>query len=509
MARFATKTATTKKTTNRKVKTFEGGDAYQLSPKKELATFLLTSFMNGGFYVDKAEQHDRLVELVKNVDPIFAAQAAIYARDKFGMRTVTHVVGGLLPELVKGEPWIKNFLNGVIVRPDDAVEMVAYSKHVVGGPIPNSLKKGVIIGLRKFDGYQLAKWNKAGRFNLVDTINLVTGGGNGRYRANVISDVANQLVRGELEVPATWEAQLSQAGQSGENADSAKAEVWADQVLSGKIGQMALLMNLRNIGIAATKLKNGDEVIAKAVELLTNPRRIEKARLFPFRYMTASDQLVRSEIGNKNMFALQNALSTALDLAVVAAVPRFEGNTLVAVDDSGSMTWGNVGGDRAVRRMVADVAAQLAAFVYKANPDADVVMFANDTKRAKPVNPNDTTTTVVDGFRSQIGTGGGTYFESILRWAKNQDKVYDRLIILSDMQGANGIIKQVNDYRKKNENFFVHSVDLQGYGTSMLPEGSNVAQYAGFSEKIFSLMAQAEEDPNVLVTEIEAIEIAA
>lgn len=508
MARFATKAPATRKTTNRKVKTFEGGDAYQLSPEKELATFLLTSFMNGGFYVTKTEQHDRLVQLVKNVDPVFAAQAAIYARDNFGMRTVTHVVAGLLPELIKDKPWVKNFISQVIVRPDDAVEMLAYNKDVVGGAIPNSLKKGIILGLRKFDGYQLSKWNKNGRFNLVDTINLVTGGSSGRYRANIISDVANQLVKGELATPETWEAQLSKAGQDTENAN-AKAEVWAEQVLSGKIGQMALLMNLRNIAVAATQLGTGEQVIDKAVELITDPRRIEKARLFPFRYMTASDELMKADIVGNFVFKLQNALSTALDLAVVAAVPKFEGNTLIAVDDSGSMTWGNVGGDRSVQRMVAAVAAQLAAFAYKANPDADVVMFANDTRLSQRVNPYDTTATVVNGFRSQIGMGGGTYFESIFKWMNTRDKIYDRLIILSDVQGADSIKREVNAYRKQNETFFVHSVDLQGYGNSMIPEGSGVAQYAGFSEKIFGLMAQAEQDPNILVTEIKAIEIAA
>lgn len=509
MARFGSevKSKTTgKRVAGKKVINHQGGESYALGPKKELATFLLTSFMNGSFHTSGDAQHARLVSLISQVDPTFAAKAAIYARDKFGMRTVTHVVGARLPQLVKGEPWMKGFISNLIVRPDDASEMIAYHKSKIGGPIPNSLKKGVQLGLGKFNAYQMDKWNK-GNFNLVDTINLVTGGRNGKFRGSVISDVANKLVKGELESAETWESALSQAGQA-EDAEFSKATAWGDIVLSGKIGQMALLKNLRNILEASSSLENGDDVVAKAAELLTNEGRVKSSRIFPFRYITAGDELkkLNSKITRSQLNTILKALNTAMEISVISAVPVFEGRTVIAVDSSGSMTYQNVGGERAVQRPVADVAAQLAGFMYKANPDNTDVLFFDGTSRwAKDLNPLDPAQTVVDKFRGQIGNGGATYFHTIFGLINNV-KAYDRVIILSDMQGADSIKQNVADYRKsKNAEVFIHSVDMVGHGTSMFPENSRLATYAGFSEKMFELMAKAEQDINILVHEIEAV----
>ncbi len=50
----------------------------------------------------------------------------------------------------------------------------------------------------------------------------------------------------------------------------------------------------------------------------------------------------------------------------------------------------------------------------------------------------------------------------------------------------------------------VFSFDLQGYGTLMFPE-RNVYALAGFSEKVFEVMALLERDREALVHEIEAV----
>lgn len=510
MARYASavKSASNTKAGGKKVVNHQGGTSFTLSAKEQLATFLLSQFMTGGFYETQNDQHARLVEMISNVDPVFAAKAAIYARDKFGMRTVTHVVGARLPQLVKGQPWMKNAISSMIVRPDDAVEMMAYHKSVITGPIPNALKKGVALGLRRFDGFQLDKWNKGGKFNLVDTVNLVTGGKKGRYRGNVISETANGLVQGKLETAETWETKLSQAGQS-EDKDAAKAEAWQEMVMSGKIGHMALLMNLRNILETADTLSEakGRELVNKVFELLSNEKRVVNSRVFPFRYITTLDEISKMTLKNlRNRNVVVDGLNAALDISVMQVIPKFDGKTLIAVDDSGSMTGATVGGDRSVRRMVSDVAAQLAAFVYKSNPDSEVIYFAYNARSGKYVNPSDSTTTVVQGIRKEIGRGGGTYFNQIFDWMG--DKFYDRVIILSDMQGADSVQREIDNYRRNvNPDVFIHSLDLAGYGTSMFAPNNNVAKYAGFSEKVFTLMAQAEEDPKALVNEIEAVEI--
>ena len=44
-------------------------------------------------------------------DKKFPAKAAIYARNEFGMRSISHVVAGELAKRVRGEPWATQFFN--------------------------------------------------------------------------------------------------------------------------------------------------------------------------------------------------------------------------------------------------------------------------------------------------------------------------------------------------------------------------------------------------------------
>ena len=134
MSRFNTLTTGTK-TVNK-----EGGEAYIQSSELELVSVLLTSFANDTFYEKAEDKFDRLKDLVGQVDPLFAAKAAIYARKQFGMRSITHVLAGELAPYISGELWAKNFYTAVINRPDDMTEIISYLK-AKGQKLPNALKK--------------------------------------------------------------------------------------------------------------------------------------------------------------------------------------------------------------------------------------------------------------------------------------------------------------------------------------------------------------------------------
>jgi 60 kDa SS-A/Ro ribonucleoprotein len=102
----------------------------------------------------------------------------------------------------------------------------------------------------------------------------------------------------------------------------------------------------------------------------------------------------------------------------------------------------------------------------------------------------------------------GTNFNAIFETAK---RAYDRIIILSDMQGWMGggaPTKAFADYKARyNADPFVYSFDLQGYGSLQFPE-PKVFAVAGFSEKVLELMGQLERDPQALIRAIEAVELA-
>lgn len=135
-----------------------GGEAYSQTNELALVSMLLTSFVNDQFYKSGNDTLKDLRSLIKKVDPEFAAKAAIYARDKFGMRSITHALAAELAPYLSGKEYAKDFYNKIIVRPDDMKEILAYYLQNCGEKIPNSMKKGFAKAFDRFDSYQLAKW---------------------------------------------------------------------------------------------------------------------------------------------------------------------------------------------------------------------------------------------------------------------------------------------------------------------------------------------------------------
>ena len=513
-----------KPTVDQKVINLAGGQAHAQSPELEFASLLLTSFVEDKFYQSKSDTLNRVSELLdEKVAPEFAAKAAVYARDQFNMRSISHVVGAELAQRVKGSEWMRPFVKNLIVRVDDMLEILAYYEGKHGrGPIPNALKRGIRDSFDKFDGYQIAKYRGEGReISLVDVVNLVHPEPTDRNR-----DALKQLVEGTLRSTDTWESRLTQAGQRAESREDRgdkKAEAWAEMVLSGKIGYMALVRNLRNI------IKDAPEVIGEACNMLIRPEAVRRSRILPFRFVTARKELMKLEKIEANRIESPSiwksvmdflnpppqvklvktgpvdealkALDRATEIAL-SNVPRLEGRTLVVVDESSSMTWGE---------SVIDVAALFAAVVLKANPDTDLMMFSDDARYVS-VNRDGTLLSIQQQITSRT-VSLGTNFHSIFYRANG---AYDRIVILSDMQGwmASGFAiggaptEMFADYRERTgADPHVYSFDLQGYGTLMFPE-RKVYGLSGFSEKVFDVMTLLEQDRKSLVHEIEAVQLA-
>ena len=135
-----------------------GGQAYSQSSELALVSLLLTSFVNDQFYRSSDDTLVSLRNILSKVDPEFAAKACIYARDKFGMRSISHALAAELAKYLSGKEFAKDFYNKIITRPDDMKEILAYYLQNCGKKIPNSMKKGFAKAFDKFDGYQLAKW---------------------------------------------------------------------------------------------------------------------------------------------------------------------------------------------------------------------------------------------------------------------------------------------------------------------------------------------------------------
>lgn len=466
-----------------------GGEAFIQSPKLELASHLLTSFAQDQFYRSADDGIKRLVELVKLVDPIYAAKAAVFARDEFGMRSVSHIVAGELAASVKGQSWTQDFFDKVVIRVDDMTEILSYYTANYGKrPIPNSLKKGLAKAFSRFDAYQLAKYRAEGKaLSLVDVVNLC--------HPSEPKEALKALMNGTLKSTDTWESQLTEAGQGeDEGKEERKAEVWEGLIKERKIGYFALLRNMRNI------LEQAPSIIEQACQLLVDEKLIGKSRVLPFRFDTAARQIQKTNLDGGRLVSA--ALSQAFDIAC-SNVPVLPGRTLIALDDSGSMTMNS---SEKSDTTPAHIGSLFGAVLYKTQPNSDLLLFA-DRVSWFTGNPNDTASTIATQIRHVAGRGDGTNFNLIFQAA---NKLYDRIIILSDMQawiGYNSPAVEFAKYKREySANPHVFCWDLQGYGTMEFPE-QQVYALAGFSDKVFDVMGMLEEDREALVHKIEAVNL--
>lgn len=473
-----------KKTETPTVVNLAGGKAYAQSPELEFVSLLVTCFLSDKYYQRLDEQMARIVAMLPNIDPMFAAKATVFARRQYGMRSVSHFTAAALAKHLSGKEYAGQFYNAVINRPDDMTEILAILLQN-GGKVPAAVKKGFATAFSRFDAYQLAKYRGGDKaVKLVDVVNLVRPRPNERN-----SEALKMLVDGNLKNTDTWEAILSKAGQDEEN-DNAKGEAWSDLLKSGKLPYFALLRNLRNI------VEQDPKLVEKACEALTNRGRIKKSLVLPFRFSTAFTEIQKLPESKEKRQVLVH-IAAALDMAC-DNVPKFEGDTLTVLDVSGSM------GDKSESKKPAHIGGLFAAVLCKALK-CDL-MFFDGSARYVHYDPTGSALSIFDSFRFSAGS---TNFHAIFQTAQ---KKYDRVIILSDMQGwaglgTHGTPKPSFDaYRKRyGANPFVYSFDLAGYGSMQFPE-EKVCALAGFSDKVFDCMALLETDRKSLLSQINAVE---
>lgn len=492
MSKFNTTLKSKPDTTN-----LAGGSAYTKSPKLQIASILLTSFCKDTRYESESDFITRLREQYSKLssdDKIFLAKAAIYARNEFGMRSITHVAANIILDDLKNNtlPWASKFFNRVVARPDDMSEIISCYWQDGKKSLPNSLMNGFASAFNRFDDYQISKYMmKDKAVSLVDIVNLCHPKPSER-NAKALKDLVNNT----LKPAETFNNALAKAGRTAETQEQKeknKAEVWKAFVEKGnKVEMFALLRNLRNI------MKDADEDTKKeALKLLVDKNRIKKSKIMPFRFLTAYNEF-------EDNAEVREALRDALDLSV-SNVPVFDGKTLVALDMSGSMydSWYQI---QFVPTQPFTIGSVFAAALAK-NSNTDLCLFSSDAYFKTDFGKKDTVLSIAKYLHNEA-TGGGTSFRSVFDLISMHKRKYDRIILISDEQSWIGTTRTAyNMYRAKFSpecKFFMF--DLRGHGTLQIPE-ANCYSLAGMSDKTFDLMQKLDADPKALVHTIESIDL--
>lgn len=481
MANFNKSTQGINKTKNK-----SGHAAYVMDDKSKLMSMVLTSMLGEPkYYGDNTNELVKLATELAKKDPKFVSNLAIYARREFNLRSVSHALTAVIAW--EAHEYIRSTIRGVVVRADDILEIIAAFKSMYGRKFTNGMKKEFAEAMKGFDEYSFAKYNRSGKaFKFRDILRIAHPKPESEQQDNLFGKIINDT----LETPYTWETELSAKGNT--------KEVWDELIASGRLGYMAMLRNLNNI------LKS-DADIGPVLKTLGDPERIRKSKQLPFRFYSAY-----KTVSNEGL--MTNKLKTVLSKAVALAADNMEtipGRTMIAVDTSGSMSC-CVSAKSTVSCY--DIAVLIGVLASRICDDAVVCYFdwngwyghRDDgyTIRTYAQDEN-----VFSAMAQARKNGGGTEMRLPMEYAlKTKGKPFDRVIYLSDNEcnrGRGTVQSYADQYRKeRNPNFWVHAIDLQGYGTQQFI-GNKFNLIAGWSDAVLPFVNMAEQGIGNMVQKVE------
>ncbi|MET4105279.1 TROVE domain-containing protein [Hymenobacter sp. UYP22] len=504
-----------------------GAPAYTLTPALELYAAAATAGLSNQFYEKADTRLARLRTLVAQNEPLFVARLAVYAREKLYLRSVPLVLAVELARRHQGTALVSRLVARVVQRPDEITELLAYYAAANGrsgpktlGRLSKQVQKGLALAFNKFDGYQLAKYDRAGAVRLRDALFLV----HPRAQDDARQALFDQLVADTLPTPYTWETELSALGQetfaTAEERAAAFRRKWTELIGSGKLGYMALLRNLRNILEAGVP----PEALAQVCATLADARQVARSKQLPFRFLAAYREVKAFEAGlvNTTLAALglrQNPTAPvleALEAAIghsAANLPGFgpETRVVVACDVSGSMQQPVSARSKV---LLYDVGLVLGMLLQSRCHNVVTGIFGDIWKRIG-LPRGQVLRNVQELYKREGEVGYSTNGYLVIEDLRRRREVVEKVIIFTDCQlwnshfNGSSLAKEWAEYRRTvAPQARLYLFDLAGHGTTPVQIQPEHGAYliAGWSDKIFDVLTALENGGSAL-TEIEQIEL--
>ena len=537
---------------------FMGEMAFKMEDKEELISTVMTTFLQGEYYEKEATKIARIQELLKKVDPLFAAKLAIYARNEGNLRSVTHFIAAEIAKYVSGSEWGKRFYNKIVVRPDDMSEIVSAYAHINGmsqkdiSKIPNAMKGGFKTALERLDAYQLDKYKMKNReVSLIDLIRLFHPKGNQKN-----AEAFKRLVNGEslegLYETKILEKEMTKAGQLTKGATEDEKKEAKHEAIAEILGNvkgmpiMNLIRNLRNIILYAP------DKVEDACEQLRIKDKILNSRLLPFRFATAYAEIEKmtwdkpntdtaiafesdkaeGELTKVQFDSLKRSVLDALEDAIqysVENIPELEGNVAILVDHSGSCR-GDAGGSSAVSAfsktstaMIGNLFGSMMAYRQK---NVYIGLFGDKLIDV----PMDRNMKMLDFNKMSFDKGAccgpcteaGIY--DFMRKCIDEKKKVDNVVVFSDCQIGNNTYEFTPWYGDKSSDRGCHFHELfkefkklnpmcnwivvnlrQSGGTSVFDKSMRILNISGWSDKIFDTIKSQCRGWDAVIKEIESV----
>jgi 60 kDa SS-A/Ro ribonucleoprotein len=372
-------------------RTHEGAPARNISTELQLRRSVLACLLwEEQFYEDGVEIAGRIQTLTPKVKAETVAALAIEARGGMKLRHVPLLLVREMARLKTHREFVSQTLEQVIQRADELAEFVAIYWKDGKVPLSAQAKKGLAKAFRKFDEYQLAKYDRSGPIRLRDVLFLC----HAKPRDAEQAALWKRLIEGEMETPDTREVALSSGAE--------KREAWKRLLREKKLGALALLRNLRNMKQAGVE----ESLILDGLE------KMNTGRVLPFRFLAAARYVPQWE----------ESIERAM-LSSIANQEKLPGRTVLLVDISGSMASAL---SRRSEMLRTDAAYGLAILLREICEKAMVFTFSNELAEV-PARRGFALRDAMDASQEH----GGTYLGKALE--KLREK-YDRIIVITDEQ---------------------------------------------------------------------------
>lgn len=472
-----------------------GGAAYELSPKASLARLAATGCLTRTYYATAETQLDRVLDLAKQVDPDFLAQTALYARRKGFMKDMPALLCAVLatrdldrlaevfPQVIDNGKMLRNFVQ--ILRSG-----VTGRKSLGSAP-----KRLVRKWLERASERQLIQAAIGNDPSLADVVKMV------HPRP---ADTARQAFYAWL-IGKPWDAaalpETLRAFEAWKTSREGEVPDVPFQMLTAlNLGETEWTAIAANASWQTTRMNlntfarhgvfRDDAMVKKLAARLSDPDQVRSARVFPYQLLAAF-----MNTGKEVPAELRNALQDAMETATTN-VPEVRGKIVICPDVSGSMqspvTGYRKGASSKVRCI--DVAALVAAAFLRKNRHARVLPFEVDVVDV-PLNPRDSVMTNAAAL-AKVG-GGGTNCSAPLAQLNKEKSNADLVVFISDNESwadpkANRGTATMAEWEKlriRNPQAKLVCIDIVPNSTTQAPDRKDILNIAGFSDKVFDLIA--------------------
>jgi 60 kDa SS-A/Ro ribonucleoprotein len=511
--------------------TYEGGKAYKLSFKEEIAEFFSLGLLRGTFYQTEEDVLRNARDIFEKAlveCPEFATKAAIYGNNVNSLKLVPMIwlayvstlddktlFKAAFPRIIRNPGMLHSFME--LIRKTD-----------IRQGLGRSVKKAMNDWMKdRLNDYQVSR-NKN---KLAEVIKVTrpafkddTFQNYMRYiakdeitfeRGQALKEVIEAIsegVYGDLEAEKVKKhrlqlEELKHATKALEGSD--KKRLYKDMYSS--LNYAALILNLVALErVYATSTRKvmkyspergyftsnavvetniPDDVIELVVNRIRDVEMYRKSNMLPFALMNAEKMVVTPEF--------KKAISDMFKIASKEAFNIPENVELfMAIDTSGSMTSEMVN----EHLTASDVANVFGGMIKKAHPNTETVAVASTCKKVNLRAQDDIFTMAKKIKKTDVGYG--TYFEKIMPYYKGQKYT----ILLTDSMQADDLEAQWlrNKNRPKDAKLIVWQLSAYGLKISKNP---SIIYVRGYSDRLLSLVKNVIEDKGTQMEEIEKIQL--